>query len=140
MSGLRNFAVFLGLFLFLCAPVFAARPVSVSSIQYSSGKHSTKIAIVLTEKPRYRVNPGLVPLSLQIELSGAVLSPLLPQFLPVNDGRVKGIESFQYAAETAKVTIGLEDGAAYSISYREAGGFVLAIVVTDKVPAAMPGH
>lgn len=110
----------------------AAGPSTVASIQYSTRKPATRIVIVLTEKPEFRVNRALTPRALQIELNGAVLSPLLPQFLPVNDGRVKGIESFQYAKETAKVTIGLEKGASYRVSSGDTGGFVILIDITDK--------
>ena len=100
MSVLKSlFAVFLFL---LILPAWsraagAAGPATVASIQYSTRKPVTRIVIVLTDTPEFKVNRGLAPLALQIELNGAVLSPLLPQFLPVNDGRVKGIESFQYA-------------------------------------------
>lgn len=136
---MRVLKFFLAVFaLFVTLPDYsrAAGPVCVSGIRFTTGRLSTEIFITLTERPGYRVNPTLAPLSLQIELNGAVLSPLLPQFLPVNDGRVKGIESFQYSKDSAKVTIGLERGAVYKVSFKDTEGFVVLIDITDKDPAS----
>ncbi len=136
MRVLKFFLAVFALFVMLPDYSGAAVPASVSGIQFTSGKHRTEIVITLSERPGYRVNPTLAPLSLQIELNGAVLSPLLPQFLPVNDGRVKGIESFQYSKDSAKVTIGLERGAAYKVSFKDTEGFVVLIDITDKDPVS----
>lgn len=136
MKVLKFFLAVFALFVTLPDCSAAASPAVVSGIRYSSGKPGTEIVITLTERPGYSVNPALAPLSLQIELNGAVLAPLLPQFLPVNDGRVKGIESFQYSKDSAKVTIGLESGAAYKVSFKDTEGFVILIEITDKDPAS----
>lgn len=132
MRVLKFFLAVFALFVALPDYSVAVGPVCVSGIRYSSGNLGTEIVITLTERPEYSVNPALAPLSLQIELNGAVLSPLLPQFLPVNDGRVKGIESFQYSKDSAKVTIGLERGAEYKVSFKDTEGFVILIEITDK--------
>lgn len=141
MKVLRFFLAVFALFAMLPDYSGAASPVTVSGIRYSSGKPATEIVITLTERPGYSVNQALAPLSLQIELNGAILSPLLPQFLPINDGRVKGVESFQYSKDSAKVTIGLERGAAYKVSFKDTVGFVILIEITDKDPAGtdLPG-
>ncbi|MBI5587885.1 MAG: AMIN domain-containing protein [Deltaproteobacteria bacterium] len=141
---MRPFIFFIAVFALLvlpsayasaAAPGQSKSPVSVSSIQYTSGKDRSRIVIILTEKTDYRFNPTFAPLALQIDLNGAVLSPALPQFLPVNDGRVKGIESFQYAVASAKVTIGLEKGMDYKVSFKDTEGFVILIDVAAKKAA-----
>lgn len=137
MRPLKFFLAVLAFFLMLSGRSSAEGPATVSSIRYSSGKTGTTIEIEADKKPQYRVNRALTPLSVQIELNGAVLSPHLPQFLPVNDGRVKGIESFQYAKEAAKVTIGLESSSAFTVSSVETGGFVITIEVTEKFPSGV---
>lgn len=124
----------MALVLFFALPFYAKaseadRPAVVSSVQTTNTTDSSSIVIVLTGEPEYRFNPTTAPLTLQVDLGRTVLSPVLPQFLPVNDGRVKGVEAFQYKADSAKVTIGLEPGMDYSVSFKRSSGFAIVIDV-----------
>lgn len=95
----------------------AKNPATVISILTVTNQRRSKVVINLTGKPVVGISSVLVPPSMWLDLGGAVLSSELARVVPVNDGRVKGIELFQKDG-SSKIIIGLEEGTVSKVSFQ----------------------
>lgn len=139
------------LLLFICAVFMPAgssagplqtakreKPSEVKDIKAVSQKDYASVYIDFSKRPDYRIKSQISRNLLHIEIKNATLNPGIPQFVPVNDGKVKGVEAIEYDRELVRITIKFEPGVNHKVSYEEKETFVLTIDARPAVPEKEP--
>ena len=96
-----------------------SRRMEIKDIQSFRYPEYTRVIITLNREPVYRLNFINTPPSIHIDIKNATLSPSLKRTIPVNDGRLKEIETLKGVKGSVRLIIRVEEGMGQNIYYEE---------------------
>ncbi len=96
-----------------------SRRMEIKDIQSFRYPGYTRVIITLNREPVYRLNFINTPPSIHIDIKNATLSPSLKRTIPVNDGRLKEIETLKGVKDNVRLVISVEEGMGQNIYYEE---------------------
>src|SRR3990172_9524028 len=96
-----------------------SRWMEIKDIQSFRYPEYTRVIITLNREPVYRLNFINTPPSIHIDIKNATFSPSIKRTIPVNDGRLKEIETLKGVKGSVRLIIRVEEGMGQNIYYEE---------------------